>query len=201
MAEAPQEGYALGAEEKRLPLAEARAIAEEVVEIMRPVCQRIEIGGSIRRGKPDCGDAEIVFIPSIDWRLSGMFGDSEPVNLQLEHVQKLIAEGLFSKRVHSNGASTCGAGAQYLWYREFKIDLFGVLAPSQFGVIFAIRTGPADFSHHKLVKPRSQGGLLLTGQRIQEGQLWDRGVALQTPDEADLFRQIECDFIAPEDRK
>lgn len=36
---------------KRLPLAEAKKVAEELVEEMHPYCDRIAIAGSIRREK------------------------------------------------------------------------------------------------------------------------------------------------------
>ena len=37
-------------EKTRIPLAEAKALALEVVTLLTPVNSRIEIGGSIRRG-------------------------------------------------------------------------------------------------------------------------------------------------------
>src|SRR5688572_28680494 len=47
----------------RLPLARARAIAEKVVDALRDHCLRIEIAGSIRRGRPECGDVDLVCVP------------------------------------------------------------------------------------------------------------------------------------------
>ena len=54
-------------------LDEATAIAERVVEILRPHCDRIEVAGSVRRGKPEVGDIEVVCIPRTT--VSGLFGD------------------------------------------------------------------------------------------------------------------------------
>jgi DNA polymerase/3'-5' exonuclease PolX len=184
----------------RIPLAEGRALANEVLDLYAGTTDRIEILGSIRREKPTVGDAEIVFIPTFANRPVGMFDDTQAVNLQLERTLQLIAAGKLTKRVHKNGATTCGAGAQYLEYKGFNIDLFGVIAPSQYGVIKVIRTGPHEFNTKKLVFSRADGGILQTGQRIKDGQLWDLGKALVTPDEDDFFKQIDHPFIPPNKR-
>ena len=44
-------------------LEEAKLIAERVKETLSPHCDRIEITGSIRRGKPLVHDIDIVMIP------------------------------------------------------------------------------------------------------------------------------------------
>ncbi|MBA7672485.1 hypothetical protein ES703_80662 [subsurface metagenome] len=46
-----------------MELERAKAIAEEVKSLLEPGCERIEIGGSIRRRKPDVGDIELLAIP------------------------------------------------------------------------------------------------------------------------------------------
>src|SRR3989344_4154112 len=48
---------------KKYPYAEAYAIALDVQEQLKPYCERIEIGGSIRRKKSEIGDIELVLIP------------------------------------------------------------------------------------------------------------------------------------------
>jgi DNA polymerase (family 10) len=47
----------------KMPLAEARKIADEIVAAIRPFCDRAEVAGSIRRRKEIVGDVEIVAIP------------------------------------------------------------------------------------------------------------------------------------------
>ena len=46
-----------------MKLQQAREIAEGVKAKLAPHCERIEIAGSIRRGKPVVGDIEIVCVP------------------------------------------------------------------------------------------------------------------------------------------
>ncbi len=57
-----------------MKLSQAQNLAERIIETMQPFCQRVAIGGSIRREKPEVKDIEIVAIPK--------FGD--PVDLFFE---------------------------------------------------------------------------------------------------------------------
>lgn len=43
-----------------LPYAEAKRIADRVIEALQPHCKRLEIAGSIRRECPKCGDIDLV---------------------------------------------------------------------------------------------------------------------------------------------
>lgn len=188
-------------DKRRITHADALALAEEVLAIYDGTCERIEIAGSIRRKKPTIGDIEICLIPKFEEREAGLFGDTEKINLQMERTKQLIEAEVLSVRLNKNGDKCpCGPGAQYLWYKEFPLDIFGVIAPSQWGVIFAIRTGPEAFNRAKLVLTRMNGGILQTGQNIRDGQLWDLGRALVTPEESDLFEQIGHPFIPAEKR-
>jgi len=48
---------------KRWPLEEARAAAEALADELEEYCERVSIGGSIRRQRPDVHDIDIVIIP------------------------------------------------------------------------------------------------------------------------------------------
>jgi len=56
-------------------LAEARKLAEQMVERLRPACDKIEIAGSVRRGKPEVKDIEIVCLPRDTGNDIGLFSD------------------------------------------------------------------------------------------------------------------------------
>jgi len=51
---------------RRVSLAEAAADAEAFVAAVSPWCERIEVAGSVRRGKRDVGDVEYVVIPKFE---------------------------------------------------------------------------------------------------------------------------------------
>jgi len=54
--------------------AQALTIAEQCRKALAPYCERIEIAGSIRRGKPQVKDIELVAMPKMV--PTGLFGDA-----------------------------------------------------------------------------------------------------------------------------
>ncbi|GAI60598.1 unnamed protein product [marine sediment metagenome] len=46
-----------------MELEKAKVIAEDLKSLLAPVCEKIEIAGSIRRQKPEVGDIELLCIP------------------------------------------------------------------------------------------------------------------------------------------
>jgi DNA polymerase/3'-5' exonuclease PolX len=80
-----------------------------------------------------------------------------------------------------------------------KLDLF-CTSWECWGAIFAIRTGPAEFSK-RLVTTASRGGLLRDGLRVSEGRvLTEAGEPLETPSETE-FLALCGGWIEPKDRQ
>jgi DNA polymerase/3'-5' exonuclease PolX len=181
----------------RLPLAEAEILAGEIVSLLAPYCERLEIVGSIRRRKADIGDVEILAIPRFqEWASATLFGDPERVNTLDCFCRGLLTGFVFNPR----GRGAFGERYKQLEYKGFAMDLFSCLPPAQWGVLQVIRTGPADFSH-RLVKDRRYGGMLPPWAVVREGAIWHRDGALQeTPTEADVFRMLGVEFVPPEAR-
>lgn len=187
---------------ERLPLAEARALAEDVVTLLAPSCTRIEIAGSIRRQKADIGDLEIVCMPKSERVNIGLFEEVYRDTNELDDfVACLLMDGTFSPRLDVNGHRAVGERYKRLSYRGFGLDLFAVLPPAQFGVILAIRTGPAEWSH-RLVTTRQSGGWLPDWLKVKDGQLLHRlsGEVIPTPEETDFFAAMQWRYISPEQR-
>lgn len=167
----------------KIPRSEALPMAKAILGHLGGVCQRIEIAGSLRRGRQEVGNIEIVCIPveAVDLFgvLSYLWGD----------VRDALAMFPMLK-----------GGDRYQQYDlgRCKADVF-VTTREQWGVIFTIRTGSAAFSH-KLVKPQTYGGYLPDWMTIQEGRLWRGSVSIETLEEVDLFRAIGLIWIPPEKR-
>ena len=191
-----------------------RTIAESLLEAWRPACERIEIAGSIRRGKPDPHDIEIVAIPRREVLVAkrDMFADSEVATSERNLLDELLAGwkagGRLRDRPDKNGRGAWGPRLKRALYqttisqlnRNVGIDIFSVLPPAQWGVIFAIRTGPADFSK-ELVTSRLEGGFMPVGMQVKDGQLWRNGdIIVDTPEEDDLFRELALPCWPPADR-
>lgn len=158
-------------------LDQAKAIAERVKAQLAPHCDRIEIAGSIRRQKPDVGDIEIVAIPKpydVGLFASGIapIVDQWPKVrgvLPCKYTQRLLPEGI-------------------------ALDLF-FATPINWGLIYAIRTGSADYSHHVLACGWVRNGYISSG-----GTLTRFGVAVPVREEVDLFRLAGVQWTEPEER-
>jgi DNA polymerase/3'-5' exonuclease PolX len=171
----------------KMSLPFARNLAERMVAMLETGCERIEIAGSIRRKKTEVGDVEIVLIPLPLYDLFGepMYGAGRIEDALIREGFELSKNGDYFKQAHlPNGG--------------VNFDIF-LTTPEKWGMIYTIRTGSADFTHW-LVTSKQQGGGLPSNMKAADGRIWCNGKAIDTPDEADVFRVIGLDYIAPEKR-
>lgn len=169
-----------------LKLAQAQELAEEVIAHIAPYCMQIAVAGSVRREAPEVHDIELVAIPIPD---TDMFGVP-------------VYEGTaLDAYIEASPFPVTKNGPKYkkFYYRAAAIDLFLVTPPAQFGSIFAIRTGPADFSR-RLVTPRNAGGFMPSHLRQKDGALWNGDEIVETPTEEDYFKALGFPWILPKYR-
>lgn len=158
-----------------MELDQALKIAEKVKALLAPHCERIEIAGSIRRKKLHVKDIEIVAIPK-PFQI-GLFesGIATVVNkwdkikgeLPCKYTQRMLPDGI-------------------------KLDLF-FAEPKNWGLIYAIRTGSAQYSHKILAK-----GWVKNGYRSKNGYLFANEKKIAVREEEDLFKRIGIPFKEPE---
>lgn len=190
---------------KAMPLADALPLAIELRDLLAPACERIEIAGSIRRAKPWVSDIELVAIPRFEERPGGdLWGGIETVNLLEERVRTgCAAGGDLELRVvtsHRKDGSLDyghrdGPAFKALSFADVPVDLF-IVQPgvTDWGVIFAIRTGPADWSH-RLVTDCQQ-----YLRRVKDGRVYRAGQYAPCPEERDFFAAIGQPWVEPEER-
>lgn len=182
----------------KLPLKQAQSLTDKIIAALTPGCIRSEAAGSVRRLRPEVGDIEIVCIPR---QTVDLFGN--PVGSLLDMVlANLVNEGRLI-RGDKNGVKyknfLIPTGPNFgPSLPDLKLDLF-ITSLECWGVNFTIRTGPAEFSH-RLVTQKSKGGLLPSDLSVSGARVWRGAEALDTPEESDIFRLIELDWIEPRDR-
>ena len=169
------------------PYAEALAIANDLVALLRPACERIEIAGSLRRKKAQIGDVEIVCIPKTH-PSTDLFG-TEIDRVSLVDIVLAAEDVTFTKN---------GEKYKQFEYGGMTVDLF-LATKETWGVIYTIRTGPWEYSKW-LVTSRYAGGAMPGPMRCLDGRLWKSGAVLDTPEEADVFAALGLDFVPPEQR-
>lgn len=181
----------------------AHRIAEEYCKLLFPACKRIQIAGSLRRLKPAVDDIDLVAEPLIV-PVHDLFGDqvgernllhdlldSLKASGRLQLDDQVRRDGLRSKRfVHSDHGDL----------RAITIDLWIVNPPAQWGVLFALRTGPADYSHW-LVTQRSKGGAMPAEAYCKDGAIWYDDMPLPMAEERDFFTFLDLGFRDPVERR
>ncbi len=170
----------------RIPRSQALAISKLIVNLLTPVCERIEIAGSLRRGKPDVGDIEIVCIPAPEYDL---FSGATRTANRIETVLRCMPMWSVAKN---------GQNFKQIDLGPCNLDLF-ITTPEQWGVIYLIRTGSSSFSKN-MVTQRYKGGLLPSNLYVSDGRIWCDGYPLETPEEIDFFRICGLEFVPPENR-
>lgn len=188
-------------------LEEANLVAVALASTLGPGVRRIEVAGSIRRGRPDVGDIELVAVPKIETVSDGMFAERQ-VNWLTLRVDLMIRSGILAP--HPTDPKR---GERYSKLLEpttgLQLDLFSASAGT-FGIILLIRTGPADYSRRFVDDLRGRGLHAAEGQ-LHRGGLGCRlggqdGKAIlcdvvPTPEEADVYAAAAWPFVPPEDRR
>ncbi len=159
-----------------MKLVKAKGIADKAINVLRPHCERIEIAGSIRREKPEPNDIEIVAIPKpydvglFESGIATVVNRWEKVKGELpcKYTQRILPEGI-------------------------KLDLF-FATPENWGLIFAIRTGSAEFSHRLAIR------WVRFGYNSKGGILSRDGKQYMIREESDLFELLAIKYIEPKSR-
>jgi len=170
--------------------ASALEIASALVEQFEPYCERVAIAGSIRRGKADVKDIEIVAKP-FTTPIENMFGDatgylSRMNDFPYDELGALVKGGSRMKQI--------------LLHEGISLDLFIVLPPAQWGVIYTIRTGPKEFNVWTQT-PRREGGAMPSFAKTKDGAVWAHGEIIPMPEEQDFLDFLELGWIEPAERK
>src|SRR4051812_33321091 len=95
-------------EKQKFPRAQALAVAHEIVAALAPACTRIEIAGSLRRGRENVGDVEILFVPKMDSVQVDFFGSRELVSQVEPLLAQMLHGGTLEKRPSKTGVFAWG---------------------------------------------------------------------------------------------
>ncbi len=165
-------------------LSDAKHYSRQILGELKPFCERSEIAGSIRREKQLCRDIEIVCIPK---------KIVKPVDLFFS--EKSIHSGFIeavNKYEKVKGEPT-GKYTQRVLPGNIKVDIF-IADENNWGLILAIRTGSAEFSHS------------LAKEWVRQGYHAARGILYYgyephfIREEIDLFKLLKISWVPPQRR-
>jgi DNA polymerase/3'-5' exonuclease PolX len=163
-----------------MKLQEAKSIAESVKELLAPHCLRVEIGGSIRRDKPEVKDVEIICVPK-----------PYEVGLFTSGIATVVDEWKF---LLGHLGPNCRYAKRQL-PQGINLDLF-IAREDNFGLIYLIRTGSSEWNIKTMIPQLKRHGYYM-----EDGKLWaNGGVQIRTERESDLFKYAGLNFVPPKER-
>jgi DNA polymerase/3'-5' exonuclease PolX len=168
--------------EKQISYEEATPIVEKYLELFRPKCERIEPAGSYRREKKVLNDIELVCIPKK--QAEGLFGQEESYHQEFVELVKSFEIIL--------GKPEDGKYVKIMLQEGIKLDLF-IANPNNYGLIFMIRTGSANFTKRMVTECKNNG------YYVEDGYLWRKkdNAMIACPEEEDFFRITKLPYLKP----
>ena len=170
-----------------MPLSKGQLCADRLIAWLNPFCERIEVAGSIRRGRPEVGDVDLVCIPRVMEEMD-MFGTVvNRRNLTLEEIRRRCAkEGWCGGPEGSNYVQWTAGGIQVdLWFTT----------PKEWTSVLLCRTGSARHNIWLAELAKASGGHWNPhhGLRLQSG-------LVDAHDEAAIYSALGVVFIPPRER-
>lgn len=185
------------------PASEILPIAQSLVKMLAPHCEKIELAGSLRRQSKEVADIELVAIPKIEAVEIPVPGDlfgekkSAQANRLWEALDKLL-DGKYIRAGEKYRAFVCPGQA-------INVDLF-TADQGNWGLIYLIRTGSAEFSQYvvtalgKNYRPSFEGWVRLApenGPRFWGDDEKRTMPKLPTPTEEAVFEYAKLQYREP----
>jgi hypothetical protein len=193
-----------------IPLADARALCDEVLYLLDGTYTRSDYAGSVKRCKAECGDLEVIVAAT---------------NHEIDHrINDLVDRGVFSLRYNKRGSKIAYSDRQKaLWFNDLPLDVWIVRPDRYWGVTAVLRTGPGELNR-MLVGLRGTTtrdglpGLCPPDLVFRDGAIWRLpsrfeaenykrneplpagSVRQYTPEEEDVFAVMGLPYLAPEQR-
>ena len=185
---------------RKWPLRDAEVVAIQLIAgALADSCERIEVGGSIRRRCAQVGDIEIVCVSKDAAPLQQSLFEDAPRPWALDaRVRELMDEGLLELRPNKNGVTTFGEKNKLLIHRPtgIGVDIFST-EPRYWGMTLFIRTGPKAWNVRAMAHFKNKGmeGHAYGGVTDVDGR------ELDCPEEHDVFLALGWSWVYPEDRR
>lgn len=176
----------------RVPLAVGERLASRLVSGLREyprLFSRVETAGSVRRQRPDVGDVEIVALAAPNCRPESVRTVLERLHIRRGPPNKAGAAAPWGERYY-RGLAPIADGL------ELGVDLFVVLPPAEWGVVYLIRTGSAEFSQAVVTRLHNWGLKSERGHIVKSST----GEVLPCATESTFFRYARLPFMSPEQR-
>lgn len=178
----------------KFPRDRALPVAEEILTRLKPCCERLAIAGSLRRGKAEVGDIEILYVPKMARRPDGLF-DERIVSVADEVIEQLFEAGYFAKRQNRLGGHTWGVSNKLAIHvpNGIPVDLFSTGAECWW-VSLVVRTGGKETILRLTTGAQRQGATL---NAYGPGVTWSDGTVTPATSEEHVFELCGVKYLEP----
>lgn len=146
------------AQKQKYPRALACAVARELVAVLQPVTDRLILAGSLRRRKPEVGDIEILYVPTVG--LGQPAGEMfyRICNLADIAIQELELRGVLGRRRNAKGSEIMGERNKLMVHVQtgVPVDLFAATQENWFNYLVC-RTGSSAMNVKICMAARARG--------------------------------------------
>ncbi len=191
-------------EKQKFPRADALAVARELCAVLKPICARLIVAGSLRRGKPAVGDVEILYIPYMapitKLRQTDLLvpPPAELLNTTDPFIDDLVTRGILTQRRNIGGSITWGQKNKLATHHAsgIPVDFFATTDPCWFNYLVC-RTGSADTN------------IRIANAYQDEGCKWNpygpgytnkNGIVCVNATERSVFLNAGLSYLEPRDR-
>ena len=188
----------IAGDRQRWPRAAALAVAEEIQAVLAPGCSRLMVAGSLRRGRADVGDVELVYVTQFENRqVPGDMFSWANVALAEEAIAGLESRGVLTRRKNVRGYETYGPKNKLMLHRAtgLPVDLFATTEDCWWNYLVC-RTGPAE-SNIRIAQAAQRRGWQWNPYSV--GFSTDDAVHVVGSEE-EVFRFVGLPFREPENR-
>lgn len=184
---------------------QARKIADRIVELLQPHCDKIDIAGSIRRQKAEVKDIEVCCLPKQEFVQTDLLGGGSLVRTR----GFADAINLFAHKIIKGQDDGKMMQIQLKGNTPLMLDLF-IPLPDDYYRVFAIRTGSALYSEKVIAagwckkgwRGTYNAGLRLMQYTMQTKSGW-KCLNINSPlppvwqSEEEFFNWIDVPWTAP----
>lgn len=187
-------------EKQKFLRVDALTVVRELLPLLQPRCARLVVAGSLRRGREEVGDVEILYIPRMIQAADpgDMFGKTVAQDDSTLAIEDLLARGILEKRPKVTGSHTWGPLNKLAIHRAsgIPVDLFATTAASWWNYLVC-RTGGA-ISNTRIATAAQQLGWKWNPYNVGFSRPRGLGTEIRAVgSEQDVFSFVGLDYQEP----
>lgn len=187
----------MNAPKKKFDRAVAIAAAKNIVDCIKPFCERLLVCGSLRRRKLKVGDVELVYIPKFKEEKIDLLSTAQ-VNQVDKMLKLMISEGVIAKRKNVNGSEVWGEKNKLAVHVKtgVPVDFFST-TPEAWWNYIVCRTGGAQ--NNTLIAQAYQRKKCRWNP-YSAGFTTSDGIELPNPTEESVYQNAGLRYLQPWER-